>query len=573
MYIFTLATDYDGTLALHGRVDEDTIAALKRFKETGRRLILVTGRQLPELKSIFPELKLFVRVVAENGALLYNPDDESERALAPAPPPAFIERLKQRGVSPLAVGRSIVATWEPHEKAALDVIHQLGLEMQIIFNKGAVMILPSGVNKATGLTEALSELQLSSHNAVGVGDAENDHAFLRACGCSAAVANALPMVKEAADTKLTKDHGAGVIELIDRICREDARLMPPARHGIRVGVDREGQAFSLLPHEGNVLIAGTSGVGKSKLATALTERMAQAKFDFCVFDPEGDYDELENAVSVGGAKTPPQPNEAMKLLRQLGTNVVVNTQNLQVDERPAFFAKMLPEIASLRATTGRPHWLLIDEAHHLMPASRADITKAIPSDLPATIFITVHPGAVLPDVLRTVDVVLAVGDAAADVIAEFCQAIGEPPPPRNLPRPGNDEALAWFRDRTRPPLAIKADRPRQAHKRHTRKYAEGELGEDRSFYFRGPDGALNLRAQNLMMFLQIADGIDDRTWEHHLRAGDYSRWFRTVIKDEGLAEEVAAIEADRSLDPRQSRERIKQAVLKRYTVPARESAA
>ena len=61
------------------------------------------------------------------------------------------------------------------------------------------MVLPATVNKATGLSAALSELKLSLHNVVGVGDAENDHAFLQLCECSAAVANALPTVKETAD--------------------------------------------------------------------------------------------------------------------------------------------------------------------------------------------------------------------------------------------------------------------------------------------------------------------------------------------------------------------------------------
>jgi HAD superfamily hydrolase (TIGR01484 family) len=572
VHILALATDYDGTLALHGVVDEDTIAALQRFKETGRRLVLVTGRDLPDLKTVFPALKLFDRIVTENGAVLYNPDDQSERPLAAAPSPALVAQLRERGVTPLSVGRSIVATWEPQEKIVLEVIRELGLELQIIFNKGAVMILPSGVNKATGLTEALCELELSLHNAVGVGDAENDHAFLRACGCSAAVANALPMLKEAADIRLERDHGAGVVELAERICREDARLIPPTRQGIRVGVDAEEQPFYLQPYQGNVLITGTSGVGKSTLATALTERMVEGKFQFCIFDPEGDYIDLEDAVSEGDAKSPPQSDEALKLLRQLGTNVVVNTQHLDIAERPGFFATLLPDIASLRTRTGRPHWLLIDEAHHLMPASRADITQAIPLDLPATIFITVHPGSVLPDVLRTVEIVLAVGAAAPDVIADFCAAIGDPPPSEELPSLGPDEVLAWFRNRARPPLAIKADRPRQVHKRHTRKYAEGELGEDRSFYFRGPDGALNLRAQNLLLFLQIAEGVDDRTWEHHRKAGDYSAWFRDVIKDEGLAGEAAEIESNESLGARDSRERIKDAVLRRYTVPAREPA-
>jgi HAD superfamily hydrolase (TIGR01484 family) len=313
-----LATDYDGTLAHHGLVDADTLTALKRFKDTGRRLILVTGRDLPDLKHVFPELQLFDRVVAENGALIYDPTQEQERELGPAPPARLVERLRERGVEPLTVGRSIVATWEPNEKAVLEVIQELGLELQIIFNKGAVMVLPSGTNKATGLAAALHDLELSFHNVVGVGDAENDHAFLRACGCAAAVANALPAVKEPADIVLKNDHGAGVVDLIDRICQEDALVIPLSRQGILIGTDRNKSEVFIHPHHGNVLISGTSGVGKSTIATALTERMAEKQFEFCVFDPEGDYDELEDAVVIGDVKVPPKPDEAIKLLRKVG---------------------------------------------------------------------------------------------------------------------------------------------------------------------------------------------------------------------------------------------------------------
>ena len=183
MYFLALATDYDGTIAHHGRVDEPTLEALARFRKTGRRLILVTGRHLPDLKNVFPPMELFDLVVAENGALLYNPATQKERCLAPPPPPAFAEELRRRGVQPLEVGRVIVATWEPHETTVLDVIRQMGLELQIIFNKGAVMVLPANMNKAAGMKAALAELGLSAPNVVGVGDAENDHAFLLACGC------------------------------------------------------------------------------------------------------------------------------------------------------------------------------------------------------------------------------------------------------------------------------------------------------------------------------------------------------------------------------------------------------
>jgi hydroxymethylpyrimidine pyrophosphatase-like HAD family hydrolase len=224
LYFMALATDYDGTLAHDGLVDAPTIASLNAFKATGRRLILITGRELPHLKQAFPQLKIFDRVVAENGALIYNPVTEVERLIAPGPRPQLVARLRQLGVSPLSVGRCIVATWEPHETTVLRVIRELGLELQIIFNKGAVMVLPPGVNKAAGLVAALNDLELSAHNVVGVGDAENDNSFLSACGCAAAVANALPIVKEAADVNLVGDHGAGVVELMESICRDDAFL-------------------------------------------------------------------------------------------------------------------------------------------------------------------------------------------------------------------------------------------------------------------------------------------------------------------------------------------------------------
>ena len=220
MRFHALATDYDGTIAHHGLVDDATIAALARVKKSGRKLVLVTGRELPDLIRVFPHIDLFDRAVMENGATVYDPKTKETRILAEPPPPSFAAELKARGVGPISTGHVIVATWEPHQEEVLKAIHDYGLELQVIFNKGAVMILPSGVNKATGLVAALAELGLSPHNAVGVGDAENDHAFLRVCECSAAVANALPAVMNTADIVMKSDHGAGVAELIDRLLDE-----------------------------------------------------------------------------------------------------------------------------------------------------------------------------------------------------------------------------------------------------------------------------------------------------------------------------------------------------------------
>jgi len=150
-----IALDYDGTIAHDGVVPQHVLDGLVRLKESGRKLLLVTGRELPELLGIFPGITIFDRVVAENGALLYRPATQETKDLGDAPPEAFIDRLEAEGV-PLSVGNTIVATVRPHETAVLQAIADLGLEYQVIFNKGAVMVLPPGCNKASGLKAALS---------------------------------------------------------------------------------------------------------------------------------------------------------------------------------------------------------------------------------------------------------------------------------------------------------------------------------------------------------------------------------------------------------------------------------
>jgi hydroxymethylpyrimidine pyrophosphatase-like HAD family hydrolase len=216
MRYVALASDYDGTLAHDGRVSDRTLQALERFRQSGRKLILVTGRYLPDLQSVFPQLDLFDIVVAENGAVLYTPNTHEKVDLAPPPSPAFIEALRRRGVDP-GIGDVIVATWRPHETAVLEVIRDLGLDLHVIFNKYAVMVLPTGIDKRSGLKAALNALGLSEQNTIGVGDAENDHPFLEYCGLSVAVANSHPATKRVATFTTRSDHGDGVVELIDMV--------------------------------------------------------------------------------------------------------------------------------------------------------------------------------------------------------------------------------------------------------------------------------------------------------------------------------------------------------------------
>ncbi|MFB9718469.1 HAD-IIB family hydrolase [Planobispora longispora] len=568
MRYHALACDYDGTLAADGRIDDATMAALERLVRSGRRLIMVTGRDMDELTSVFDRLDLFERIVIENGAVLYDPVRQETTPLAEAPPAEFADSLRRAGVRPLTVGEVIVATREPHDGTVLDTIRDLGLELQVIFNKGAVMVLPSGVNKATGLAAALDELGLSPHNTVGVGDAENDHAFLSACECSVAVANALPAVKERCDVVTGRARGAGVTELIDRIVGDDLAGVDPGRHHLPLGTVEDGRQVRIAPYGTRMMIAGPSNSGKSTAAAALLERVSKAGYQFCLIDPEGDYtDGVEDAIVLGDARRAPTEEEILQVLENPAQSVVVNLLGVPLDDRPGFFEAFLPRLSAVRARQGHPHWLIVDEAHHMLPQGFGTESVELLGQVGGLLLVTVHPSLVSEPVLRVLNTVVAVGENPADVMETFSAAVGRDEAVSDLPGDlPTGEFLLWRLSGR--PVRARLIPPEGERQRHRRKYAAGELGEEKSFYFRGPHEALNLRAGNLTAFCHIADGVDDDTWEHHLHRGDYSRWLARDVKDEELAAEVAEVERGDGASAAETRRRVRELIENRYTASA-----
>jgi len=566
MHYFALACDFDETLADGGTVSKGTLAALERLLASGRKAILVTGRQLDDLQRIFPQLSLFERVVAENGAVLFRPQTGETKLLAEAPPQVFIDALDAHGI-PFATGLVIVASEQPEDARILAVIRELGLELQVIYNKGAVMVLPSGVNKGTGLLAALSEISISHHNAVGIGDAENDHALLSTCECGIAVSNAIQTLRERADMTSSAPDGKGVEEIIDRLLVDDLRGVPNRlrRQPILLGTTADGTKVSIDSPDESFVIAGPSSSGKSTVMIGLLERLTQADFQVCLVDPEGDYSHLENIVTLGSSERAPSIMEIFKILQNPESSLTVNLLGLPLADRPLFFAALFPKLQELRAKTGRPHWIILDEAHHLLPRERAQAMGVLPQQLTGLILITVHVETVLEAALKSMTGIIAVGASPEETIREFSNAAGVPPPVYSpLPnRPG--EVFVWLPDSPHGPVAVRVQSATSEVRRHRRKYAEGKLGPDRSFFFTGPARRLNLRAHNLNMFIQIAEGVDDETWVHHLRRGDYSQLMREAIKDNALSGEVREIEKDGIDSPQKTRTAVIEAVNRRYT--------
>jgi hydroxymethylpyrimidine pyrophosphatase-like HAD family hydrolase len=568
MRYLVLISDYDGTIATGGYVDGSTFAAIERLRASGRRVLLLTGRRLDDLLAVCPRVQLFDYVVAENGAVLYEPRAREQTLLGKPPPAQFVSRLRELTDNSLDVGKVIVSTRLPHHTAVLQAIQEMGLEVQIIFNKDAVMVLPAGVNKASGMDYALRKLGLSPHEAVGIGDAENDHSFLERCECAVAVANAVPAIRKLAAFTTKAEAGQGVVEIVDELIADDLSRM----HGrlmknlLTIGLAPDGMPVTVPPYGLNILIAGPSASGKSTVTAGIVERLIAQAYQVCIVDPEGDYGTLPEVLTLGSPHHAVAVNQALAVLEDPKMNLNINLLGVSLADRPAYFGRLFPSLLAMRTRTGRPHWIILDEAHHMMPPNWGHVGKTLPQRLGETMLVTVHPEHVAPMTLSLVDVVIAVGHSPDKTLGKFADATGRPHPRFEGLSHQRGHAVVWFPRNGEAPFSMKVRSGRAERIRHLRKYAEGNM-RNNSFYFRGPSGGHNLKAQNLVIFAQIAEGIDEETWLFHLRRGDYSRWFRDAVKDTYLADQTERIEQRQDLRPAESRDLIRSFIEARYTLP------
>ena len=569
MWFHALVCDYDGTLAHAGRIAPATMGALRSVRESGRRILLITGRRFDELVEICPEIDFFDLVVAENGAVLYDPKAKKVEQLVDAPPDTLLAGLRVAGV-PYETGRVIVATVVPHEVAVLETIRRLGLELQIIFNKDAVMILPSGVSKESGLRHALGRLGISPHNAMGIGDGENDHAFLSRVGFSVAVANAVPALAEHADFVTAAPNGAGVCELVAGPLAADFESLRNRKRqsAIELGSTDDGQPVTHPAFGPSLLITGTSGSGKSTLAGVFVEQLVREDHVICLLDPEGDFSTLAEHEGVVVLTSEPgteenRARELEQLLRHRSTSVAIDMSGLSREEKTRAAARFLNTMRGLRADIGSPHWVVIDEAHHVFPPGGSPAQEVVDFGGTGICLITNEPGSVAPEVLH---IARHVFSTSLEAVTDTMPLLGRDAIAGGQLETGEALSIPLGDGRPGPATRFRVARRETWHKRHVRKYATGKLAPERWFHFRGPRGALDLVAQNLETFTMLAKGVDAETWTHHLRNGEISRWLREQIKDEELADAVTDLEMKD--DAAITRRAVLDAIAKRYTPTA-----
>jgi hydroxymethylpyrimidine pyrophosphatase-like HAD family hydrolase len=536
-YFFrAVALDLDGTIAEDGVVNLHVVKAVAELRRRGRSVILCTGRILGELRQLLPDAeRYFDVIVAENGAVLAMPG-RGVRLLAAPVGPDLARAAKRRGI-PVRAGSVLLATKAAYGADLLQEIERLELDAQLIRNRDELMVLPAGVTKATGLMEALAELEVSRHSTIAFGDAENDIALLQACEVGVAVGNAVDSLRARADVVLEKANGDGVAEYLLGPVLNGECAVQPARWQLRLGMGEDGSAVTLPGSRINVLIAGASCAGKSYVAGLLIEQLAALGYSACVFDCEGDHAglaSLRGIISVGGPDPLPGPPQLARLIRNRFSTVIVDLSLLPHDSRRAYFHAARRELLALRQASGLPHWIVVEEADQLLhdetlPGERAHAPPA------GYCLVTHRPGALAGGILHAVDAVIAVSGAECYATgAEACDAML--PADRPLSLPVGEALLAIGGTATR-----FTPGPRSTpHVRHRHKYVHAQVPPQRRFYFGGGNGSVV--AGNLAEFCRCVQEVGEDVLRHHLQAGDFSRWVHDVLADDDLGARLRSLE-------------------------------
>lgn len=555
MKLRVLALDYDGTIATDGLLHADVRSAIGDVRARGVVVVLATGRILSELRVLVGDIDAFDAVVAENGAVLALPRSGRTIVLSAPPHEGLLGLLRLRGMQPRP-GSCVVELPASDAHAALEIVRALQLPLSLQFNRDRLMLLPQAVSKATGLREALRMMRLSAHNAVAVGDAENDHELLHACEAGYAVAWGSPALQAAADALVVGDGPAAIAGWIRRITATGTiHATATGRRRIVVGRHDDGTLASLPLRGQNILITGGVGSGKSSLAGLFCERWLAQRYTICLFDAEGDYGELEGLPGVlllGADGRMPDVEDLVRVMRHADVSVIVDMVRLSLDEKRQFVRRALPALAAMRVDCGLPHRIVLDEAHYFLCDETCGEGLVAPDA--GLLLVSYRLADLDPRVLAAMETVVVTRDsdpASARLLRalvrghggdeEWAAMLSSIPPDGAVLLPSADDPM-------REPRPFRASLRQTQHVRHRHKYLDMPIRTGLEFRFEFDGGGAGAVARTLQELVDVLGAVPTRRISAHVRRGDLSRWIREALRDETLAQQVAGLEARSRMD-------------------------
>lgn len=567
-YFRAIALDFDGTLTDGEQPSSAVLAALAEARARGRRLVLVTGRTLRHLRAGFADVdNWFDAIVAENGAVLHT--RAGSQVLAQPIDPALADALTGRGVR-VDRGQVLLGCSATHDHLVLEEVRRLGADYQLTRNRGALMIVPAGVTKGTGLDAALDNLGLSRHSTIAIGDAENDHTMLARCEIGVAVANAVESLKRRADIVTLAPAGKGVIEILRGDVLAGRSHVHPERWQISLGTYLDATPATIPASQVNILVTGGTRAGKSFLAGLIAEQLIRLAYAVVVIDVEGDHTSLgalPNVVHLGGHEPGPRTGLIRTLLSHHGTSIIADLSQLTGKERHTWYQETPPRLADLRSDRGLPHWVLIDEAHESL-GQESKTPHLFAPDRKGHCMITYHPTELSAEARNSIDILVSLQPTtldAEDAVVAATTAFSR--------LSVNDVLAAFSALPTGAGLLVRASEPgvlrpfivghrRTTHERHWHKYATADLPVHRRFVFRrSRESTSGHEAANLRDFHSELDVCEADIIAHHAEAHDFSRWIRGVFRDERLAAEVEQVEAEMTTARRENVEAARRRLL------------
>ena len=546
MYCRVLACDFDGTGATDGHFAPELAGALAEARRNGLITLLVTGRVHEEVESLCGDLSVFDAVVAENGGVVCFPRQGRTIQLDEPPPADLLSALRARGV-PFHAGAVVVGTSGRHANDLFELVRQQGFDGQIVFNRDAAMLLPSGLNKATGVRRALEEIGRSPHNLVAFGDAENDLALFALSEVGVAACGAVPAINHKAEDRLSQPNGAGVARYIHELLKHGCRLPTAQRHRIVLGADADGP-IDVPPSDLHVLVSGDPHSGKSWLTGLFAERLLERDYRVCLIDPEGDHLSLGQrpGTLILGREVPlPTPLGLRRLIVDQGRSVVLVLTSLPHQMQRAYVSRAIGALQEAGDATGLPHWIAVDEAHYFfeegaqLPARFDGGTNYLLATYrPSLLSSRVHAAIGAHLITRTLIeeeryfLTSILHERGPRDLVPF-EALNELEPPRVGLLTDDAHGPRW---RTFMPVARTS-----AHAHHARKYLTARLPDEQAFWFY-PAGSPPVAAHDVAEFLRAVEVIPLAEIGRHLAAGDFSRWTEDVLADHELAQAFRKME-------------------------------
>ncbi len=581
VHLTVFACDFDGTLTEEGQVAPATWEVLRRARMAGIVHILVTGRTLDSILAAGPFTDLFEAIVAENGAVVHLV--RRNRVILPfgTLDPRLLQQWHGMDL-PMEWGLAIAAAVTPHDETLLRTLRAGRSGVNVVYNRNAVMFLPPGATKGSGLLHALEELGYSAHNVVACGDAENDRSLFEVAELGVAVANATADLRSVADAVLPEPAGAGVRLLLSELLegRPPAHRPRPER-ALLLGHRASGTPLRLDPYaavETNLGILGSSGSGKSWLAGLVAEELFKQKYQVCIIDPEGDYRALAaspRTLLLGGPETPlPSVASVLNVAEWNNVSLVLDLSMYDFQQRTAYLGDFLRALRGLRSRRGRPHFFLIDEIQSFCPAEGGGLTDVLLEAMQWGGFglVSYRPSLVARPLLERMDHLLLtrlglLGEIET-VATWLRRARGGDEALEALPGLPRGEAYycAGLRNEggARPALVrFQVGGRAVPHIRHLHKYLRTPLPEEKRFYFRTRQGQALGAAASLWEFRERIGDVPASSLRYHMERGDFVAWCSGALHDEELARRVSMI-AGRQLSGDALRQALLETMVERY---------